>query len=199
MHGVDMVLLQHRFEQAGYDAHRFRYPSTDKTVLQNAELLADFIDSLDASAVHLICHSLGGLVVRQYIDNHPAERLGNIVMLGTPNQSSSAAKKLATWPGGKLLMGKSLNDGLSGSLPAWPDNQPLGVIAGDHRFGMGTIIPGIPQPNDGTVSVEETRLAGMQDHIVIHTSHFGLLMSKEVFNEALHFIQHGSFSRHESA
>ena len=197
MHGVDMMLLERRFEHAGYVARRFRYPSTHKTVMQNAEFLADFIDSLDTSNIHLICHSLGGLVVRQYLDRWQSRPLGKTVMLGTPNQSSSAAKKLATLPGGKLLMGRSLEDGLLGPLPAWPEQQPLGVIAGDYRFGLGTLIPDIPQPNDGTVSVEETRLAGMHDHIVIHASHFGLLLSQQVFKQALHFIRYGSFNRLE--
>ena len=64
-----------------------------------------------------------------------------------------------------MLLGKAITAGLLGLLPAWRNKHVLGVIAGDSRLGMGLIIPNIPKPNDGTVAVEETRLAGMRDHI----------------------------------
>ena len=114
-------------------------------------------------------------------------------MLGTPNQTSCAANTLRQWPGGGYLLGNSLENGLLGPLPEWDSNIPLGVIAGDFRFGMGLIIPGIPRPNDGTVSVEETKLEGMQDHLILHASHFGLLVSKSTFRQTLIFFENGEF------
>lgn len=114
-------------------------------------------------------------------------------MLGTPNQTSRAAAILQDWPGGHWLLGNSLQQGLLGPLPAWNPVIQLGVIAGDMRFGMGMIIPGIPEPNDGTVAVKETRLEGMQDHIVVHASHFGLLLSEIAWLHCRQFIEQGCF------
>lgn len=58
---------------------------------------------------------------------------------------------------------------------------------------MGLIIPDIPRPNDGTVAVDETKLEGTQDHITLHASHFGLLISAQTFQQIIHFIDHGAF------
>ncbi len=159
----------------------------------NAERLSKYLHAIDAENIHLVCHSLGGLVARHCLARHQGLNIGRVVMLGTPNQASIAAEKLRHWPGGRLILGQSLDDGLLGPVPPWDSGYPLGVIAGDLRFGLGTFIPGIPGPNDGTVTVDETRLPGMHDHIVIHCTHFGLLLSHEAFKQTQRFIEHGQF------
>ncbi len=193
MSGMDMSLLEHRFKKTGYSTSRFRYKSISDTPIVNANKLVDHIGSINSDQIHFVCHSLGGLVLRHCLHLYPLEKPGKIVMLGAPNKTSLAAKKLTHWPGGSRLLGKSIIDGLLGPLPSWTGKQELGVIAGDLRFGMGLIIPNIPRPSDGTVSVEETRIDGMQDHITLHVSHFGLLLSKRTFLQTKHFIEHSHF------
>ena len=188
-----MSLLQHRLEEAGFNASRFHYHSVKNTAPDNSRQLAEYLQQLDAESIHLVCHSLGGLVVRHCLADFHDERIGKVVMLGTPNQGSVAAGKLKDWPGGKWMLGQSLEQGLMGPAPAWNPRYPLGIIAGNQRFGLGIIIPGIPQPSDGTVAVAETQLDGMQDHLVVHTTHFGLLLSRTAFEQTCHFIQHGHF------
>ena len=195
MNGMDMSLLEYRFKNCGYSTSRFRYKSISNTPINNAKRLADHIDLITSDQIHFVCHSLGGLIFRHYLHLHPLNKAGKIIMLGTPNQASIAAKTLSHWPGGTKLLGKSIKEGLLGPLPCWTGKQELGVIAGDLRLGLGLIIPNIPRPNDGTVSVEETRLEGMQDHITLHVSHFGLLFSKEAFIQTRHFIEHAHFIR----
>jgi hypothetical protein len=196
MNGMDMSLLQHRFKNCGYATSRFQYKSIGDTPIVNANKLVDHIASINSDQIHFVCHSLGGLVLRHCLHLYPLEKPGKIVMLGAPNKTSRAAKELSNWPGGSFLLGKSTNDGLLGPLPKWTGKQSLGVIAGDLRFGMGLIIPNIPRPSDGTVSVEETRLEGMQDHITLHVSHFGLLLSKRAFLQTKHFIEHAQFQHY---
>ena len=195
MNGMDMSLLEHRFKKDGYTTSRFHYKSVSDTPIDNARKLTDHINSITTDQVHFVCHSLGGLVLRQCLHLTPLDKPGKIVMLGTPNKTSHAAKEFSQWPGGSTLLGKSLKDGLLGPLPNWTGKQELGVIAGDLRLGMGLIIPNIPQPSDGTVAVEETRLEGKQDHITLHVSHFSLLFSKTTFIQSKHFIKHSSFIR----
>lgn len=191
---MDMFLLEHRFKKSGYATSRFRYKSIGDTPLDNATKLAVHINSISTDHIHFVCHSLGGLVLRHCLHLTPLDKPGKIVMLGTPNQTSHAAKTLSHWPGGARLLGKSLKDGLLGPLPSWTGKQELGVIAGNLRLGMGLIIPNIPKPNDGTVAVEETRLDGMKDHIQLPVSHFGMLLSSKVFKQTTHFLSHGEFT-----
>jgi hypothetical protein len=193
MNGMDMTLLSSRFKKHGYSTSRFRYPSVKQTPRNNAHRLAEYINCVKSDRVHIVCHSLGGLVLRHCLDLHPSNKIGNIVMLGTPNQTSAAAKTLTAWPGGRLLLGKSIDNGLLGPLPDWSGNQKIGIIAGDLRIGMGLLIPNIPRPGDGTVAIKETRLPGMSDHITLPVSHFGLLFSKQVFEQTRHFIEHAHF------
>ena len=80
-------------------------------------------------------------------------------------------------------------------MPPWEGAHDLGSIAGDLQLGMGMLLPGILRPNDGTVAVAETRLDGMRDHVVAHTSHFGLLFSREVQQYVERFLATGSFSQ----
>ncbi len=192
MNGYDMSLLMHRFDNAGYRTHRFHYPSRS-SVAENAARLTDYLQHFELNPPHLVCHSLGGLVARQYLNRENAINIGSVVMLGTPNQTSRAAATLKNWPGGQWLLGNSLHHGLLGPLPEWNEAIPLGVIAGDLRLGLGMIIPGIPEPNDGTIAVEETRLECMQDHIVVHASHFGLLLAESAWLQSRQFIEQGCF------
>jgi hypothetical protein len=94
-----------------------------------------------------------------------------------------------------MLLGQSVEQGLLGNTPPWPPGRELGSIAGDMPLGVGLLIPGIPRPSDGTVAVTETRLEGMSDHAVVHTSHFGLLFSRPAAEHVIRFLETGSFSK----
>ena len=195
MNGWDMGLLQYRCRRAGYATTRFKYDSTGHSPTENAGRLAALTDRLQAEHLHFICHSLGGLVLRQYLARFPLARPGRVVMLGTPNNTSQAARTVAGWPGGPRLLGESMEQGLLGPLPAWPAGRPLGVIAGALRLGVGMLLSALPKPNDGAVAVAETRLSGMCDHITLPVSHAGLLLSGRVFKQARHFIENARFER----
>ena len=193
MNGMDMSLMRHRLEQAGYECRRFAYHSIRSTPLENAMDLNTYLQTLDAAVLHLVAHSLGGLVLRHLFHEYPGQRPGRVVTLGTPHQPSSAARSLSFFPVTRFLLGKSIVNGLLGNVPPWHNEHALGSIAGDMRLGLGVVIPGIAQPGDGTVSVAETRMEGMQDHAVVHASHTGLLVSKTAAEQVIHFLQTGNF------
>ena len=195
MNGLDMALLRRRLSSAGYTTRLFSYRSVRSTPIENAMDLQSFTEKIGSPATHYVCHSLGGLIIRHLFNEYPNQPPGRIVTLGAPHTPSSAARQLARFSPGRLLLGRSTLQGLLGNVPPWRNSHELGVIAGRLRLGMGMFIPGIPKPNDGTVAVEETKLAGMTDHITLPVSHFGMLVSARVAQQAIHFLRYGSFMR----
>lgn len=193
MPGIEMRLLGNRLINAGFKPVQFSYKSVRSSPRENTIELQRFIRDLNAPSVHFICHSLGGLIVRHLFNEYPDQRPGRIVTLGTPHTASSAAKTLVKISPGRLLLGKSTEQGLLGSVPPWRSNNELGVIAGTLRLGLGMIVPGIARPNDGTVTVQETMLENMTDHIILPVSHFGMLLSSRVAHQTIYFLHNGKF------
>ncbi len=191
--GWDMTALRMRLSATGFSVRRFVYPSLSLPPVDNANALHAFVGGLDAETVHFVAHSLGGLVVRHLFDRYPQQPPGRIVTLGTPHLGSSAANWIERH-GLTVLLGASVRCALLGEVPPWTGVRELGVIAGTLRLGLGWLIPGLPLPNDGTVTVAETRLPGMSDHIVLPVSHFGMLLSRRVAFQVQHMLQEGSFA-----
>lgn len=193
MNGMDMAVMRQRLETAGYRTRQFSYHTLRDSPPETALRLQHFAAGLDAPVLHFVCHSLGGLIIRHLYHEFPAQRPGRVVTLGTPHRPSSAALQLAHLAPGRLLLGKSMDQGLLGGAPDWDGGHDLGSIAGDLRLGFGLFIPGIPRPNDGTVAVAETRLDGMADHAIVHASHFGMLFSRKTVRLVDRFLKTGKF------
>jgi pimeloyl-ACP methyl ester carboxylesterase len=188
-----MALLRRRLAAAGFDAVAFRYPSVRSAPRANAMALNAFCRELDAPVLHFVAHSLGGLVLRHLFHDYPDQPPGRIVTLGTPHQPSAAAVSLSRVRAGRIVLGRSVHEGLLGGVPPWRAQRELGSIAGTLRLGFGRLVPGMTAPSDGTVVVAETRLAGMTDHVTVPVSHTGLLMSPRVAEYTAHFLRHGQF------
>jgi len=193
--GLEMSLLRRRSTNAGFKVIQFSYRSVRSTPIENAMDLQTFVEKINSPAVHYVCHSLGGLIIRHLFNEYPEQPPGRIVTMGTPHTPSSAARQLARFSPGRLILGLSTLQGLLGNVPPWRNSHDLGVIAGRLRLGMGMLIPGIPKPNDGTVAIEETKLEGMTDHITLPVSHFGMLVSARVARQTINFLKHGAFLR----
>lgn len=194
VNGKEMVLLRRRLQAAGYRTRQFSCPSLASSPFENAMDLNSYIETVEQDSIHFVCHSLGGIIIRHLFYHFPQQRPGRIVTLGTPHNGSSAAATLSRFAAGHLLLGKSIQHGLLGPLPSWPDNRELGSIAGVTRLGLGLLLPGIPQPSDGTVAVAETRLDGMTDHIELPASHSTMLFSRQVCRQIIYFLQTGHFN-----
>jgi hypothetical protein len=190
---MEMSLLRKRLSTEGYSTQQFSYHSVRTSPSENARELWNLAQSINTPVIHFVCHSLGGLILRHMFAASPEQKTGRVVTLGTPHQSSSAARQLSRFSLGRLLLGQSIEQGLIGQTPPWRTNHELGIIAGRLQVGVGMLIPGIPTPNDGTVAVKETELPGMKDHIALFTSHTGMLLSYEVFQQTVYFLRHGLF------
>jgi pimeloyl-ACP methyl ester carboxylesterase len=193
MNGWDMSLLRSRIQDNGYNITQFSYNSLNRTPRENAVLLQQKIQKIDTPIIHFVCHSLGGLIVRYLFSDFPEQKPGRVVTLGTPHKPSYAAYRLSTLPFGNLLLGKNIENGLLGNAPKWGGTHELGSIAGSLRFGLGVLIPNVPLPNDGTVSIDETKMEKMKDHKIVNASHFGLLLSSKAAHLCIEFIKNGTF------
>ena len=190
-----MFLLRRRLRRSGYRVYQFSYRSVARDLAQNAARLNDFLQRVEGETVHFVAHSLGGLVVRRLFHDFPEQRPGRIVTLGTPHSGSYVADRLSRSGVFRKLLGSSLMP-LTGELPAWPGGRDLGSIAGTLSVGVGWLVRDLSKPNDGTVSVVETRLNAMTDHLLVHTSHMAMLLSNSVARQAAYFLRCGRF-RHE--
>jgi pimeloyl-ACP methyl ester carboxylesterase len=194
MPAMVMAVLARRLRRMGWTTRIYSYSSRHATIRQNASALAAFVQDIDASLVHFVAHSLGGLVVMQLLQDFPGQRAGRVVLLGTPYLGSHVARYLARRVWGRSLCGLSLDGALLGDGPRWTGGRELGVIAGTLPFGGGWIAPGLPKPNDGTVAVAETVVTERSDSITLPVTHSGLVCSTAVARQVAHFLATGRFS-----
>jgi pimeloyl-ACP methyl ester carboxylesterase len=197
--GLEGALLRKRLARdLNAETRAFSYASVNSSVTANAQALADFLLPLRADTLHLVGHSLGGLVILKLFETAGHARLppGRIVLLGSPLNGSRAAQNLARLPFGKRIMGQGIQEELlSGRERSWPGPRELGVIAGNLSIGLGRLVGTHGAPSDGTVLVDETRLAGMTQHLVLRVSHTGLPFSSTVARQTGAFLRNGHFIR----
>lgn len=188
-----MAWLGRQLAGHGLRVHRFGYPSVREALGGNASALARFAAGLGAPRLHWVGHSLGGiLILRALLEGAPAG--GRVVMLGSPLTGSAAAARLDRIPLGRAMLGRSLRDWLARPHREWPLPEDLGIIAGTGGVGLGRLVsPDLPRPNDGAVAVDETRLPGAREHLVLPVSHSGMLLSGRVARHTARFLLAGSF------
>ncbi len=189
-------MLGRRLGRHGFAARQFSYRSIARDFDANAERLRAFICEV-REPVHLVGHSLGGLLILKALMEDPELPVARVVCLGAPLRGSAVARKLAGHSLGTLLLGKSSGHELLGPdhWEDWDGRRALGIIAGTGGIGVGKLLGPLPAPHDGTVTVAETRLPGVSDFIAIAVTHSGMLFSPAVADQVAHFLRHERFSR----
>jgi pimeloyl-ACP methyl ester carboxylesterase len=187
------LLLRERLAVAGFTPSSFRYPSTQASLDEVTDALARRLQTFDGP-VHLLAHSLGGVVVLETLARARDLPPGRVVLLGSPVQGSRAARAVAAWSFGPHLLGALAVAQLARVHERrWELPREIGLIAGSRSAGLGRLFAELPQPNDGTVAVDETRLPGANAHVVLDVSHIGMLWSQPVAGAAAGFLARGSF------
>jgi pimeloyl-ACP methyl ester carboxylesterase len=197
MTGVESVWLRRRLErERGYRLQVFRYASVSAPLTRIVAALRDSIAAIEAPRVHLLGHSLGGLLIQRCLERYPMAQAGRVVFLGTPAAGSRAARSLAQVPWGRGLLGAASAEELLVEQPRrWDSARELGIIAGTMPFGFGRLLLEFGEDNDGTVALSETRLAGATACLSLPVTHSGMLWSARVAREAGSFLEYGSFGR----
>jgi triacylglycerol lipase len=205
LHGLcrtshSMAKMERALTAAGYRVQNVSYPSRTAHIQKLADdaigkAVAD-CQRNGATKIDFVTHSLGGILVRSYLARHALLSLGRVVMLAPPNQGSEVVDKLGWTFVFKWLNGPAGNELGTGtnSTPnrLGPVNYPVGVIAGDRSINwINSLI--IPGADDGKVSIERTKLAGMSDHIVIHTAHPFIMKNREAIRQTIQFLRSGAF------
>jgi len=204
VHGLWMgraiwLLFARRLRRQGYRVASFAYPSVRQGLTESARELEAFARDRPASRVHLVGHSLGGLVVLRMLRDAHSLALGRAVLLGCPVAGCGAAEQLGRRRAGRFLLGAALPQWTPAEAPPTVRRFQIGAIAGTRRFGVGALLLRLPRANDGVVMVDETRLPGMADHLALPVSHSGLVVSPRVANEAVAFLRTGRFAHRSEA
>ena len=205
LHGLcrtshSMVKMERALTEAGYAVKNVDYPSRTAPIQKLADdaigkAVADCQQD-GATKIDFVTHSMGGILVRSYLARHPLPSLGRVVMLAPPNQGSEVVDKLGWTFVFKWLNGPAGNElGTdTNSVPnqLGPVNYPVGIIAGDRSINwINSLL--IPGRDDGKVSVERTKLAGMSDHLVIHATHPFIMKNREAIRQTIQFLRTGTF------
>ena len=139
--------------------------------------------------------------MRYYLFSTQIQELGYVIMLAPPNQGSKVVNEFSWMPGYEMINGPAGyqlgTDENSIPLKLGPANFEVGIIAGDRTINL-ILSTAFDEPNDGKVAVEDTKLKGMKDFMVVHHSHPFIMDSDEVIDQVLHFLQNGYFKRNNS-
>ena len=180
------------------------YASTRRSIDDHAASLAKVIENLEGiDEINFVCHSLGNLVVRRYLGEGTQpkpkwivdRRVKRFVMLGPPNNGAHMAELFKDNKLFGILMGPS-----GKQIATWSEvekrlgtaNCEFGIIAGSLNSPILNN-PLVEGQDDLIVSVEETKLAGARDFLVVPCNHSRLMHEKEMQKMTLHFLQHGCF------
>jgi hypothetical protein len=184
----------------GHKAINLGYPSREHAIETLAVMAIEpaLAACNDSTEISFVTHSLGGILVRQYLADKEIANLKYVVMLGPPNQGSEVVDKLRDIPGFYMLNGDAGmqlgTDQLSVPNRLGPANFDVGIIAGNQSINwiLSMLIPG---RDDGKVSIARTKLEGMNDHIVLPTTHTFMMQNAAAISQVIYYLANGSFNQ----
>ena len=191
--------FRRELEKKGYHVYSVDYPSTRVSIEQAADYLHQVLQSLEGiDQLSLIGHSMGGLVIRAWFQEHEDARIDKVIMLGTPNQGAEMAEALKNFlpfqwvlgEAGQQLATNEMNSARHLAVPS----VPFGIIAGGRGEQTNGYNPWLPGDDDGTVTVASAHLEGEADFLRLPCLHMFLMRDKWVIKAALQFLETGKFS-----
>jgi triacylglycerol lipase len=205
LHGLgrtkySMAKIERYLKKMGFKVVNLSYPSTSEDIEYLAEeyipRAIEKCQGQKTDKIHFVTHSLGGIVIRQYLQAHSLPPGSRIVMLSPPNKGTELADFLKEIYGYRLITGPAGQEIGTGpeSLPnrLKPIDMQIGIITGDKSLNplYSKMIPG---SDDGKVSVESAKLEEMTDFLVIPCSHTFIMRNPVVMRQVAFFLENGRF------
>lgn len=190
-----MRIVQGRLASDGMAVTSLGYPSSGHDLGHNVAHVAAAIGRVAAPAIDIVAHSYGGVIALAALGHRPDPRVRRIVLLGSPVAGCRAGVDVQRLAIGRWFLGASAEAWARPPALAIPANVEAGSIAGTARIGLGRFFTRNREPNDGVVTVEETKLPGLADHLVLPVAHSLMLASGRVAAQVIHFLHHGRFHR----
>jgi pimeloyl-ACP methyl ester carboxylesterase len=196
---ASMSVLEYRLESEGYRVVSFGYPSRSEPIETLVGLLADEVERCcvgEVETVHFVTHSMGGILVRSYLADQPRPHLGRVVMLSPPSQGSELIDAFEDSPLLSLTLGPAAaelgTDSTDIAARLGPVLFDLGVITGDVSLNplYSWLIPG---PDDGKVGVENARVPGEADFLVLPATHTFIMNRSDAADATIRFLRTGHF------
>jgi pimeloyl-ACP methyl ester carboxylesterase len=203
LHGLarsahSMDKMAEKLTEHGYQVLNIDYPSRAYSIEELAEqTISDALKQCQGMPVSFVTHSMGGILVRQFLSNHKVESLNKVVMLGPPNKGTEIVDKLSHLPGFSFINGEAGMQLGTGEL-SLPNqlgkaNFDVGIIAGTQSINL-LLSSLIPDTDDGKVSVESTKIDGMNDHIEMPTTHVFMMRNDAVIAQVICYLEQGKFN-----
>ena len=197
---LSMKRVEWDLQRAGYQVINLSYPSRRASVEELSEnRVAPVVAKIPATAkINFVTHSLGGIILRQYLSRHEMANLGRVVMLAPPNQGSELSDSFRRCEWTRLILGPAGCElgTLASDIPQrlGPVKCDVGIIAGDVSLNpfFSLLVRG---PSDGKVSVARAKVDGMNDFLVVHHSHTWMMWRKDVLLQIQSYLKTGVFAR----
>ncbi len=192
--GWAMAPMAKRLRRLGHHVSVFSYPTRAADLDGHADALHDFLLRNPSRELHLVGHSMGGLVILAMLSRYADLPPGRVVLMGTPVKGSAVVRRLAKLPGLGCIIGKA-RENLRVGFRYSPVGRETGMIRGTRPFGLGRIAGRQDEANDGSILVSETELEGLQDTVELQVAHSEMLVSTQVVAQVEHFLLTGRFRK----
>ena len=196
-----MNTLAYAIHQAGYEVRNVGYNSINQNLNDIKEEVFEkfnqYISLNPGKKIHFVGHSLGGLLIRAYLEENKLNNLGVVILMGTPNKGTQLVNQYEdkwyfSWLGPVI---SELGVDSSQFLEALQDPYyTVGVIAGSKPYSRRSS-DYLEGAHDGLVTVESAKLEGMHDFIELEVNHSIMKRDPRVIEQVIYFLKNSQFKK----